>query len=152
MHVVNEFNKNNEYISQFCLGKKIISFQCDCNRPIEKDCVTIILMDNTEIRIYSFMRIIQNNKSVFSITDYWLNNDILHIIKDIEKILSGSRITETTFNDVGDCVLCLENGVQVQIFIDVTMGETDYLRIDNNKKYYVLCRIDNKLTEIVGND
>ena len=39
-----------------------------------------------------------------------------------------------------------------KIFIDVTMGETDYLRIDNNKKYYVLCRIDNKLTEIVGND
>ena len=74
MHIIKKFSVKNKSFSQYILGKRIVDFHFEVNSPIEKDCIKIVLENKTEIIIYSFMRILANQRLLFSITDCWLGN------------------------------------------------------------------------------
>ncbi len=96
------------------------------------------------------MRVMDNNLHIFSITDFWLDEDVTSIGKFIEEKLVGLRIESIKFNYIGDCVLYLSNRKKIQIFIDGTVGEPDYMRLDTKTEYFSLCKIDKELSIIVG--
>lgn len=150
MHKVEKFKKNNVDIDRFFVGKQIVEFKWQRNDPLYDDCIKMVLHDGTEISIFSFMRVMDNNLHIFSITDFWLDEDVASIGKFIEEKLVGLRIESIKFNNIGDCVLYLSNRKKIQVFIDGTVGEPDYLIIDTENEYFRLSRIDNELSIVVG--
>lgn len=152
MHIIKKFSVKNKSFAQYILGKKIVDFQFEVNSPIEKDCIKIVLENQAEILIYSFMRILTNQKLLFSITDCWLDNKDFDNICGLRKLLIGFQVQSIKFNKIGDFTLSIENGTKIQSFIDTTQGETDYIRIEKEQEYYILCRLNNELVAIIGNE
>lgn len=152
MHIIKKFTVKNKPFSQYIVGKKIEDFGFEVNSPIEKDCVRIVFENKAEIFIYSFMRIITKQKLLFSITDCWLENKELENISKLKKQLIGSQVQSIKFNRMGDCVILMDNGTKIETVIDTTLGETDYIRIEKELEYYILCRLNNELTTIIGNE
>lgn len=152
MHIIKKFSVKNKSFSQHILGKKIVDFYFEINSPIEKDCIKIVFENKAEILIYSFMRILANQELLFSITDCWLNNKDVDKISKLKKQLIGTQVESIRFNKIGDCTLLMDNGTIIQSVIDTTLGETDYLRIEHRQEYYILCRLNNELITIVGNE
>ena len=152
MHVVKKFYVNYKDISKFCWNKNIVAFYCEYNRPVEPDCAVIVLEDGTEIRIYSFFRVLDENEIVFSISDYWVDNNISDSILFVQEQLKGAKIIKIKFNRIGDCVFLLDNGKKIQIFIDATKDDPDYMIINKDKEYYWLSRVENELVTMVGDE
>ena len=46
----------------------------------------------------------------------------------------------------------LDNGKKIQIFIDATKDDPDYIIINKDKEYYWLSRVENKLVTMVGDE
>ena len=152
MHIIKKFSVKNKPFSQYILGKKIVDLHFEVNSPIEKDCMKIVLENQTEILIYSFMRILANQRLLFSIADCWLENKDFDNICELKKQLIGFQVQSIKFNKIGDFTLLIENGTKIQSVIDTTLGETDYIRIEKEQEYYILCRLNNELITIIGNE
>lgn len=152
MHVIKKFSVKNRSFSQCILGKKIEDFYFEVNSPTEKDCVKIVFENKAEIFIYSFMRIFADQEILFSITDCWLYNKDFDNISKFKKRLIGSQVQSIKFNKIGDFTLLMDNDIKIQSVIDTTLGETDYVRIENGQEYYILCRLNNELITIIGNE
>ncbi len=152
MHKVKNFTVKNKPFSKHIVKKKIEGFYFDINSPIEKDCVRIVFENKAEIFIYSFVRIIAKQKLLFSIADCWLNNKDFENISKLKKQLIGSQVQSIKFNRMGDCTLLMDNGTKIESVIDTTLGETDYIRIEKGQEYYILCRLNNELITIIGNE
>ena len=152
MHIIKKFSVKNKSFFQYILGEKIVDFHFEVNSPIEKDCIKIVFENKAEIFIYSFMRIIAKQKLLFSITDCWLNNKDFGNISKFKNQLIGAQVQSIKFNRMGDCTLLIDNGTKIESVIDTTLGETDYIRIEKEQEYYILCRLNNELITILGNE
>ena len=152
MHKVKSFDIKDKNLLRLCSNKKITAFACMVNKPLEENCVNITLEDETEIYIYSFMRVVGKNDLIFSITDFWVNDAI--DVKEVGKSLIGLQIERVKYNKFGDITLFLSENKKIEIFIDQIIdqieNEPDYLRVYTDREYYVLCRVKDKLTIING--
>jgi len=164
MSKVKVFDNQSEELISHLIGKEIANIDYSINVPIEYNCIKILFTDNSELLVYSIFRVIENQKIVLCDSDYYLDEELEKKmdVNNIEESLLGKtllyanekirnqKIKKAFFNEWGDLTLEVNDILKIEIFIDSTENEMDYLIYYENKYYNHLCRMNNQTIVISG--
>lgn len=164
MHKVEKFSCKDDLLSRLLSGRQIACVNYMQNHPIEENCVSLEFSDESELLIYTILRVIENDRIVLCSSDYYLHKDytadenpaalentLMDIsLTDVNRKIRGSIIKNISLNEQGDLVLFLNNSMQIQIFIDSMEDGIDYYCFYTDKTYYALRLVNCRLIRVYG--